>query len=424
MSKRRLLNKNLNFKNLKKKETALPEQIIYAWNYIEWGGAQIYFFGLISRIKDKTGIKIILPRKSNEQLITFIENLDVKYEFFDGQTDVAPVYSVKRKLQRHYNKFQAELAMIRHIESFDLQNSIVHVELAPWQSLYSLLRLCRQTKVFITMHNSLPPVPKWRYLLWKYKFRIITKIKNFHIFASNQDAKESLKPLVPKKFYDDIKVTYTNVNPEEIEKALKIEIDRAALLQKHQIPKDKFLVFCVGQFIDRKGRWTFLEAVQKASEKDKNIAFVWISNSMPSTEDLEKAAKYGLNENFIFITSEQVGKEHIDLFKLLRLADIFALVSFQEGLPISLLEAMALGIPSISTNVNAIPEAVKHLKTGWLIEAGDVQNLTKAILELKNNGDLREKLSKNGREFVLEHFNEKVVASIAEKEYAKSFSQK
>ena len=420
MSEQRLLNKNLKFTASEK----LPEKIIYAWNYIEWGGAQIYFFGIISRIKDKTGIKIILPQKSNRQLINFIENLDVEYDFFDNQPDVAPADSLKDKLKMHWNKLQAELAMLRHIETFDLQNSIVHVELAPWQSLYSLLRLCRQTKVFITMHNSLPPVPKWRYLLWKYKFRIITKYKNFHIFASNQDAKESLKPLVPKKFYDDIKVTYTNVNPDEIEEALKIEIDRAELLRKHQIPQDKFLVFCVGQFIDRKGRWTFLEAAKNVLEKDKNIVFVWISNSKPSDEDLKKAEKYGLNGNFIFITSEQVGEKHIDLFKLLRLADVFALVSFQEGLPISLLEAMALGIPSISTNVNAIPEAVKHLKTGWLIEAGDVQNLTRAILELKNNGDLREKLSKNGREFVLEHFNEKVVASIAEKEYAKSFSQK
>ena len=78
----------------------------------------------------------------------------------------------------------------------------------------------------------------------------------------------------------------------------------------------------------------------------------------------------------------------------MRLADVFALVSFQEGLPISLLEAMALKIPCISTNVNAIPEAVKHLETGLLIEAGDAEKLAEYFLKLKADKELREKLAK------------------------------
>ncbi len=90
-------------------------------------------------------------------------------------------------------------------------------------------------------------------------------------------------------------------------------------------------------------------------------------------------------------------------------------------MPISLLEAMALGIPSISTNVNAIPEAVKHLETGWLIEAGDADHLALAINTLKNDKNLREKISKNGRDFVLANFNEKVVAKIALERYKESF---
>ena len=73
----------------------------------------------------------------------------------------------------------------------------------------------------------------------------------------------------------------------------------------------------------------------------------------------------------MFLSSDQIGTEHVDLFKLLRLADVFALPSYVEGLPISIIEAMALGIPTISTNINAIPEAIKHLETGILIEAGN-----------------------------------------------------
>lgn len=399
------------------------KQVIYIWNYIDWGGAQIYFFGLIKELKKHTNVKVVLPENSNKQLIKFIENLEVPYEFINVANYEKQPKSLFNKVKMHFEKQKSENTMVEHLFREDLSESIVHIELAPWSSLNSLIRLCRKTNVFITMHNSLPPVPKWRYLLWKAKFAAITKFKNFHIFASNVDAKKSIKPLVSEEFYEEVKVTYTNVNPDEIDEALDFKIDKQKLLEKFDIPKNKFLVFCVGQFIDRKGRWTFLEAAKRVFEKDKDFAFVWIANSKPDKNDLEKAENFGLGENFVLITSDRVGEEHIDLFKLMRLADIFALVSFQEGLPISLLEAMALKIPSISTNVNAIPEAVKHLETGWLIEAGDVENLSNAMLELKNNDNLRQKLSENGRNHVLLNFNEKKVAQIALENYRKALKK-
>lgn len=415
----RLLNINLNSEQNKQKKIKYSKKIIYAWNYIEWGGAQIYFLGLIRRIKEFVDIKIVLPKNSDQQLLTFIKNLGVEYEFFDAQADSKPAKTLSRKLKRHFNKYKAEKALVDHLEKNDLKNSIVHVELAPWQSLLPLIRLCKKTDVFITMHNSLPPVPNWRYKLWQRKFSKITNYSTFHIFTSNKDAKNSLKTLVPESFYEKIKVTYTNVNPDKIKEALALDINKTELLEKHNIPQNKFLIFCVGQFIDRKGRWTFLEAAKNVFEVDQDFAFVWISNSKPSAEDLNKAESYGLGKNFVLITSEQVGTEHIDLFRFIRVSDAFALVSFQEGLPIALLEAMSLGIPSISTNVNAIPEAVKHLETGWLIEAGDSKHLKKAFQELKNDPILCEKLAEAGKKFVLEKFNEIEVAQIALDEYKK-----
>jgi glycosyltransferase involved in cell wall biosynthesis len=296
----------------------------------------------------------------------------------------------------------------------------VHVELTPWQSLFALVGLCLRTRVFITMHNRLTAVPKWRGWLWKLKFWVITRFENFHIFASNQDARESLRPLVSKEFLQKVKVTYTNVNPSEIDDALAAPFNRPELLQKFNLPADKFLVVCVGQFIDRKGRWTFLEAAQILNKTDEEIIFIWIYNSRPSDADLKKAARYGLGETFRLISSAGIGPEHLDLFKFLRLADVFTLPSFEEGLPISLLEAMALGIPSISTNVNAIPEAVIDQETGLLIEAGDAEALAGAIQTLKADKNLREKLSNNGRQWVLKHFDEREVARIAIASYQES----
>jgi glycosyltransferase involved in cell wall biosynthesis len=411
----------LKLKQLEKTSQLNPKKIFFVWNYLEWGGAQIYFFGIIKRLKPFVDVTVLLPSKSHKQLINFLDNLEVPYKFFETYTDTQPATTLKRKIQRHWNKIYSEILLLKYLNQFDLHESVLHIELAPWQSVGALLRLCAKTQVFVTLHNSLPPVARWRYLLWRIKFWIICNNKNFHIFASNEDSKNGLKRLVPKEFWENIKITYTNVNPDEIEQALNLKIDKGELLKKHHLPVNKFLVFCVGQFIDRKGRWVFLEAAQKILENSDDFHFVWISNYKLNEEEIIKIQQFKLKMSFTLIHSERVGHKHIDLFELMRIADIFALPSFVEGLPISLLEAMALGIPSISTNTNAIPEAVKHLKTGWLIEAGDAEGLSFAIEALKSSAHLREELSKNGRDFVLQHFNEINVAEIAYQEYCKAF---
>ena len=410
--------------DLEKREIEKP-QIIYAWNYVQWGGAQIYYFALMKEIKNEFDVKIVLPENSDEQLLNFIRALDIPYEFVKTQADLKPAITIYSKLRKHFEKFKSERILINYLQNIDLKNSIIHIELAPWQSLFWLTRLARKTPIFITAHNSLPPVPKWRNLLWKLKLRIMESYENFYMFCSNEDSKNYFRQFFSPEFVEKkIKVTYTSVNPLEIEAALSAEFDRDGLCGKFNIPRDKFLVLCVGQFIDRKGRWTFLEAAKNICETTEDVAFVWIANSKPSAEDLQKAEDFGLGDSFRLITSDEIGGVRLDLFKMFRLADAFVLASFVEGLPISLLEAMALGIPSISTNINAIPEAVKHLETGILIEAGDDAKLAESILLLKTNKTLPEKLSANGREWVLKNFDEREVAKIAIKSYRESLARK
>lgn len=408
-----------------KSENQKKTKIIYAWNYVEWGGAQIYYLALIKEVKKQFEVKVVLPENSDAQLMAFIRALEVPFEFIKTEADGKTAAGLKRKLERHYNKFKSESILLKHLQKHDLDNSIIHIELAPWQALFPLLRLAKKTKVFITAHNALPPVPKWRQNLWKAKMKVIEQYKNFWLFCSNVDSKNYFSQYFSPDFVEKrVRVTYTSVNPLEIDEALAVKHDREELCRKFNIPNDKFLVICVGQFIDRKGRWTFLDAAKKVCNTNDDVAFVWISNSKPNPEDLKKAEGYGLGERFRLITSDQIGGGRIDLFKMFRLANAFVLASFVEGLPISLLEAMALGIPSISTNITAIPEAVKHLETGILIEAGDDEKLAESILLLKSDKKLCEKLSKNGRAWVLKNFDEREVAKIAIAAYKESLTEK
>ncbi|HSK70152.1 MAG TPA: glycosyltransferase family 4 protein [Pyrinomonadaceae bacterium] len=399
-------------------------QILFVWNYLDWGGAQIYFLAIMKEARRDWRVKVILPRKSSKEIIRFIEQIGVEYEFIDTYLDNSPAPNLKRKLQRQWRRIHAETVAFKHLLKYDLRKTILHIETAPWQSWLFLTALAmRGANIFVTMHNSLPKTSGWREFLWRRRMQFVSRLKNFHIFPSNQDTKNSLEGWVAPEFLKKTKVTYTSVNPVEIEEVLKKELDRERLCKKHGLPADKFLALCVGQFIDRKGRWIFLEAAQKVLQKTSEIAFVWLTPKLPEEEERRKIDEYNLGNSFHLVLSETVGKKRKEVLNFFRLSNVFALPSFVEGLPIALLEAMALGIPSISTNVNAIPEAILDKKTGLLVPAGDSRALAKAILTLYSDENLRENLSNAGRNWVLGHFDEREAARIAIESYKECFKR-
>ena len=77
--------------------------------------------------------------------------------------------------------------------------------------------------------------------------------------------------------------------------------------------------------------------------------------------------------------------------------DAFVLPSLWEGLPIAVLEAMAAGLPVVSTTVNGIPEAVEHEESGLLVPPGDPPALADAIERVAGDAELRARLGERGR---------------------------
>lgn len=84
-------------------------------------------------------------------------------------------------------------------------------------------------------------------------------------------------------------------------------------------------------------------------------------------------------------------------FALLQSSDFYVLPSHNEGLPMSILEAMSYGLPVVSTRVGGIPELIDHGRDGLLIEAGDVEALADALVQLGNNPSLRHQMSSAAR---------------------------
>lgn len=94
--------------------------------------------------------------------------------------------------------------------------------------------------------------------------------------------------------------------------------------------------------------------------------------------------------------------ERADAF---RHACLYVLPSYNEGLPMSILEAMSYGVPVISTNIAAIPEVVRPGNTGSLVEPGDTETLASEIERLVGDTALRSEMSKNAYDLVCQSFS-------------------
>jgi glycosyltransferase involved in cell wall biosynthesis len=93
-----------------------------------------------------------------------------------------------------------------------------------------------------------------------------------------------------------------------------------------------------------------------------------------------------------------------DVRARLERADVFALSSRSEGMPLSVLEAMAAGLPVVASDVGGVHEVVVEGETGRLVAAGDVEALREALASLVFDAGLRERLGRGGRERVLDRF--------------------
>lgn len=94
-----------------------------------------------------------------------------------------------------------------------------------------------------------------------------------------------------------------------------------------------------------------------------------------------------------------------DVVELLSRADIACLPSYREGLPKSLLEAMAAGLPCVTTDVPGCREAVRHADNGLLVPAGDPMALAKALRQLIEDPAMRASMGARGRERVQQEFS-------------------
>lgn len=160
-------------------------------------------------------------------------------------------------------------------------------------------------------------------------------------------------------------------------------------------------ILCVGRLVPAKGQHLLIKACHAL--KERGLAFhLTLVGAGPDRESLEAlAAELGIKNLVTFTGPVGQGEIHAYYDK----ADIFALPSFAEGLPVVLMEAMGKGIPCVTTSITGIPELVIDGVNGMLVPASDWEGLAARLRELIEKPQLRKVLGVAARQIVEKDFD-------------------
>jgi glycosyltransferase involved in cell wall biosynthesis len=168
-----------------------------------------------------------------------------------------------------------------------------------------------------------------------------------------------------------------------------------------------FVVGIVSRYVPQKDPLTLVKAAQLVLTNQPEARFIWCGEGEMQEETKALARKLGIHDAFYFLGFRRDVKDIMNAF------DLFALSSIFEGLPNTLLEAMALGLPVVATDVVGSKDVVINGETGVLVPPRQPERLAQGILELLADHQRRQEMGQKGQQAVRNRYSiEKMVADV------------
>lgn len=169
---------------------------------------------------------------------------------------------------------------------------------------------------------------------------------------------------------------------------------------------DHVVITYVGRMVSEKGIFELLEAFRKLAGEFPSLRLLLVGDVSSSERDQR-------GQNFVELCRQHpqiiMAGFRTDIPELMAASDIFVLPSHREGLPRSIIEAMAMAKPIVATNIRGCREEVRDGVNGFLVEPKQVCPLYAALKKLVLDSRLREAFGQNSRSIALEHFDERMV---------------
>lgn len=331
------------------------------------------------------------------------------------------------------NPISRNANILNHIKSFcstvkllkTLKVDVLHVH-TPIAALIGRLA-ARVAKVPVTVYTAHgfyfhENTPSFRKKLLVLLEKIGAKCGDFIMCVSSEDAHSA----VSEKITSPDRVAYigNGVDTKHYDPhRFDIEI-RIQLRKEFGIPEDAAVFGIMGRLVREKGFFEFFEAAAIVKSQFPESHFMVIGDLLPSDYDGNKTAmKQRIEELKIGDSITFTGMVD-DPAPALACCDVFSLPSYREGMPISLLEAMSMGIPCIATDIRGCREEVVDGETGFLVPVKNAKALADKMAWMLQNQNAAAKMGGRGRQRILHHFEISQVVSDQVRIYEKLLTEK
>ncbi len=360
-------------------------KIVYIINSLALGGAEKLLLELIKKTdKDKFDISLCTINGAGPLLSEF-EKLGITLKIFQKKT-----------------KF--DLNVIGQSKGFlkEIKPDIVHTHLFAGDTWGRIAAILAHVPVIISTEHNINLDENWL----KRIIKLILSWFTDKIIAVSQGVK-------------DYTIKFEKINPQKLEVIYNgIDLNKFNFRGLRQIELNKINAIVVARLAEQKGHRYLLEAMPDIIKKYPGFVLNILGRGNLK-DDLEKQAQdLGIANQVVFKGTS------LEPEKILNQMDLFILPSVWEGLGIAIIEAQAIGLPVLASNIGGIKELIEHKKTGLLFEPKDPQAIFEAVDLLLSNPEMAKQLVENAHSQVKEKFSLDNMVTQYEKIYLKLMAKK
>jgi glycosyltransferase involved in cell wall biosynthesis len=338
-------------------DESAPTRILWLTKGLGRGGAERLLVSVAKRLdRSRFDLEIayILPWK--DALVPDLERLAVPVHCLGGSRalDVRWISRLRRMVRRG---------------RFDL----VHTHM-PYAALGARTISSPRPRIIHTEHNT------WETYRASTRWtNRLTYSRNAAVIAVSHAVAASIRPAPLVHPWPPVHVIHHGADLSAV--SAPTPASRARARAALGLSRSALVVGNVGNFTPKKDHRTLLHAMARVVWRHRAVHLVLVGSGPLERELRDTTHSTGLAERVVFAGSRD------DVEDLYPAFDVFALSSRNEGLPISLLEAMAAGVPCVATSVGGVPEVVSN--EGLLVPAGDSNALAEALSTLLGAPDVR-----------------------------------
>jgi L-malate glycosyltransferase len=334
-----------------------------------WRGGEQQVAYLIQHLPDSVTSLLLLPKGA--PLEVAVEELPVA------------TFTYKKRMGMDINGAR----MIRNI-LFKNNIDIIHLHDSHAHNLYVLAHSLFGVKIPAVLHRRVD-FPPGNNPITRYKYNLASIRK---IICVSEKVKEVMRTVVhgSSKFV----VIHSGIN---IEKFSNPEVPSLNIRKQYQLPADAVIIGNVAALADHKDHATFIGTASVFLKTQANAYFFIAGTGELESEIKKKIRKEGL-EGRVFLYGNCPS-----IPSFLKELDVFLYTSKEEGLGTAILEAMAAGIPVVSTNAGGIPEIISDGINGLMTNVGNSIQLAENCRKLINQPELKKQLTEQAKQ-TIQHF--------------------